>query len=149
MRLTVQSHDQFDEFAEFDPKSNSLEFYSKKREPERWTGVTEGWYAAVGGGPAMLFRLNKELFFSHRGETIAVEDSVHARVQGGEMKRRFILTQQDQELISIDYEIPQSPIPAELDFTETNPEDFDFLLFVRNVLETPARRMFARGLSQQ
>ena len=145
MKLLLQSHDRFDEFAEFDLDIRSLTMHSKQREPEKWGEPAAGWYSVVDGVLVVLFRLDHELFLSVGEKSYAIDTAVHARVEGGETLRRFILVRGEEELVNVTYRAPRSTVPPELDFTQTEPEHFDFFLFVRNILEDPGRRRFAMG----
>ena len=145
MKILLQSHDRFDDFAEFDPETGELAVYSKTRNRDRWSDDTAGFFALVNGKPAVLFRQNHDLFFRYSGKLFSISDLTFAKVEGGEVDRTFTLSSPEGAIVSIDYKIPKSPIPAELDFTQTEPDHFDFLLFVRNLLKNPARRKLARG----
>lgn len=145
MPLLLQSHDRFDEYAEFDPQSARFSVHSKAREPHKWTGETAGWYTVDHGGTFALFRVDHQLFFLSGNEKYAVDPDVHATVRGDRTRRRFALTKGGQELLGVDYRIPEPIVPPEQDFTQTEPDDFDFFLFVKNMLEDPGRRRFAMG----
>lgn len=145
MPLILQSHDRFDEYAEFDPEKAELALYSKTREPQKWTGEPAGWYTVENGSTFALFRVDHQLFFLGGGVKYSVGDDVHATVKGDRVRRRFALAKAGQELFGIDYNVPEPVIPPEQDFTQTEPDHFDFFLFVRNMLEDPGRRRFAKG----
>ena len=149
MKILLQSHDRFDDFAEFDPATGDLAIYSKSRNRDKWSDETVGFFARINGKPAVLFRVNHDLFFGYSGKLFTITDLTSAKVEGGEVDRRFVLSNPEGSMVSIDYKIPKSSIPPELDFTQTEPEHFDFLLFVRNLLKNPARRELMRGIPRE
>jgi len=147
MRVVLQSNDKFNEFGEFDPETGSLTIRPKNDSPVK--GGVSGWYGTIGDSVAFLFHLDHRLHFAYRDQRFSLQDDAQARVEGGQTARRFTLEQGGKTLICIDYEIPPPVVPPELDFTDTRPEDFDFLLFVRNVLKNPERRKLAQGFPRR
>jgi hypothetical protein len=147
LTITLQSHDRFDDFAEFDVSNDRIAVLSKVREPGRWTGQPQGWYAMVNGHHAMLFNEDHDLYFSYRGRTYPIQDNVSATVQDLGVERKFNLIEGGRPILSIQYAASKQTVPPEFDMTDTAPEDFDFLLFVKNILEDPARRKFAMGIA--
>lgn len=144
MKIVLQSNDRFSDFGEFDTETRNLTIRSKNDSP-LGRGEASGWYGTIGNSVALLFRLDNRLHFAYRNQTFSLQDDAQARIEGGQTARRFILEQGGKTLICIDYEVPPPIVPPELDFTDTRPEDFDFLLFVRNVLKNPERRRLAQG----
>lgn len=146
LKIILQSHDRFDDFAEFSPSDNRLTVFSKRQELTKWTGRSQGWYGTVNQNPAVLFNDNRNLYFFYKGATIPIQENTHAGIQVRGRERNFSLTRDGKPILSIPYVVPQQSVPPELDFTDTAPEDFDFLLFVKNILGDPARRKFAMGM---
>jgi hypothetical protein len=64
MKLLLQSHDRFDDFAEITPETGNLTVYSKTRNSDRWRKDTVGFFAEVNASPALLFRINHDLFWA-------------------------------------------------------------------------------------
>jgi hypothetical protein len=147
MRITLQSHDRFGEFGEFDTETGKLTVHSKN-ESSDWKGKLNGWFGTVGNRAALLFRVDHEMHFVYGEVSIPLKAHAMAKIVGGETKRQFTLYEDQKPLITIDYEIAPPVVPPGLYFTQTHPEDFDFLLFVRNVLGNPERRKLAQGLRQ-
>ena len=147
MILLLRSHDHFGAFADFDPATNELTIHPEQQESQGRN--TAGWFASVDGNYATLFRLGHDLFLAYCARVYPITEDTYATVEGGEIKRKFTLTASGKPVVSIDYQIPKSPIPAEWDFTQTEPEDFDFFLFVRNMLKDPGRRRFAMGFPRE
>lgn len=149
MKLLLQSHDRFDEFAEFNTETSETTLYSKAQNSERWANGKAGFFAQVNAKPAVLFRVGHDLFFCYSGKRYSITDETYARVEGGEIERTFTLAKGEQPILRIDYEVAKSPIPPEVDFTQTDPEHFDFLLFVRNLLQDTARRKLTQGFPEE
>jgi hypothetical protein len=147
LKIVLQSHDRFDDFAEFDRSDNRITILSKTREPGKWTGYSQGWYAKINENDALLFSENHELYFSYAGTTYPIQNNVYARIQDHGAERNFTLTRDARPIFSIQYPVPKPVVPSEFDMTDTAPEDFDFLLFVKNILEDPTRRKFAMGIA--
>jgi hypothetical protein len=95
-----------------------------------------------------FFRLNHQLSFLHGRTKSPVDEHVHVTIEGDAGRHKFALTKDGQELVSIEYEVPKSLIPPEVDFTQTESEHFDLFLFVTNMLEDPSRRRFAMGFPE-
>ena len=148
MKITLQSNDKFADFAEFDTETKALVVHSKSASP-LGEGDFYGWFGTVGAITTLLFHVDHKLHFGYGSTTFSLEDDAQARIEGGEIRRKFTLERGGKTLITIDYEIAPPVVPPELDFTETHPEDFDFLLFVRNVLKSPERRRLARGFPRR
>lgn len=144
MKIILQSNDRFGDFGEFDTEARKLTVHSKNESPE-WKSKVNGWFGAVGSRPAILFHIDHNLHFVYWDITVPLGNNAQARVEGGQIKRQFTLEDDGRVLIRIDYEVPAPVVPPELDFTQTHPEDFDFLLFVRNVLGNRERRKLAQG----
>jgi hypothetical protein len=149
MKIILQSHDRFDDIGEFNSETGELHVLPNwDRQSECSEKETAGFFSELPDGPAILFRIGHDLFFTYGGKTHAVTDDVRANVVPVGSKRRFILTGNKGEMASIEYNVPGPEIPPQFDFTATEPEHFDFLLFVKNILENPQRRQFARGFAR-
>lgn len=144
MKITLQSNDRFGDLGQFDTERRALIVYAKTESSE-WESNVNGWFGTVGSRPAILFHIDHNLHFVYGDITVPLGNNAQARVEGGQIKRQFTLEEDGKVLIRIDYEVPPPVVPPDLDFTQTHPEDFDFLLFVRNVLGNRERRKLAQG----
>jgi len=149
MVLFLQSHDSFDKVAEFDPDECSIIVHSKQQESNKWQSAVAGWYSIVEGKLVAFFRIAHDLFLCTEENKYRIDPEVHAQIKGNETNRHFILEKHGEKLVSIQYRVPKSVIPPESDFTQTEPEHFDFFLFIRNILEDPGRRRFAMGFPRE
>lgn len=139
--MILQSQDKFDELAVLNPSTGETKFVSKSKHPELASQSTSGWYSIVDNVMCCLYRSERRLFLGVGKQTFELPDDVSSRLireQGG---NTFQLTSNGTLLFSFEYRSPKLDIPLENDPTPfVEDEDFDFLLFVHNVLKDKSRR---------
>jgi hypothetical protein len=145
MGTLMQSFDRHDEFERFDPETGRHVRYSKQENPSEWNGKPDGWYAIVEGEPIRFYHKDHELQLEYKGKTYPLGEGTMAAIKKGNGGSTFTLQDSGKCLLSIHRRSPQSSIPPDMDFTQTDPEHFDFLLFIANMLNSSHRRRFAMG----
>ena len=139
--MILQSNDRFDEIAQFDPVTGNYRLLSKKANRELVTGPISGGYSLVGQALLALYRKNEDLFVWIDNREFLVSDTVSsALIEEGDQKI-FRLLDNERPIATFKYSPPVSEIPRGLDPTPfVEEEDFDFGLFLHNVLTEPGRR---------
>jgi hypothetical protein len=138
-RLRVQCHGRHAEVGEFDPETGTL--VRRHRSDDEDEGSFRGHYADLGGVTAVFYRGDDDhLWLRLADVALPVEAARDAfewsrdgatseiKIEGG-----------DGERINVKYDDPYWPPPSFDPTPFVEAEDFDFGLFVRNVLADPAR----------
>ncbi len=139
MMLLLQSSDHFTEMMKLDPVSGEAHFVSRGdvAEPHRISGA----YARVGEHLACLYRCGDRLFFSLDGKRTEVSEDAAAHLRRRGEARVLTIRQGNLTLVEWEYRLPPVNPPLEEDPTPfVDAEDFDFGLFVSNVLNDGARK---------
>ena len=149
------------EFAEFDPETGSLSCFQRERaELEARQAQMQGRYAHLEDSTLVFYRKDELLHLRIAVSDYCLDDEIEShlekhwvgeliqasplqlrtavsRLAGG--YRTFSLTRNGMVLVSLKYRTPIESV-SPFDFTPFEDEDFDFLLFVHNVLSDPERR---------
>lgn len=138
--MILECNDDFDQLAELDPETASVQFWSRKQHPELTASVA-GCFSKVNGTMVSLYRVNGLLYFRIGDQEFEItEDSSSTLVPDGK-HRVFQLHQGENTLVNLRYLTPQPEIPLSIDPTPfVEEEHFDFLLFMHNVLTVAGRR---------
>ncbi len=134
--MLVASHDAWANLAEFDSVTGALREFARGDVEE---AAVQGHYARLSGTTAVLYWVSGSLWLrlgdvvrDVGGETVEVEWAA----SGG--RASLSLAEDGEQVASVHYTpgpyFEDDPTPA------VKAEDFDFGLFVRNVLADPARR---------
>jgi hypothetical protein len=115
---------------------NTLETVSKKKDIR-----TVGWYNYLDNVFSALY-FNQNVFFVRFGSlSIRVDEGVAAVVKKSDGKYQFDLYRNDHLELSFKYSINSQSIPHEFDFTPfAQKEDFDWGLFICNIINNKSRR---------
>jgi hypothetical protein len=139
--MVLQSQDKFDEIAVLNPSTGETNFVSKSKHPELASQTASGWYSIVDNVMCCLYRREGKLFLGVGKRTFELLDDVSSRLIRGQGSSNFQLISNGALLFSFEYNPPKLDIPLENDPTPfVEEEDFDFLLFVNNILKDKARR---------
>lgn len=147
--MRIESHDRFDHLAEFDPTTGRVQEFGRATSSPGISVQTMGHYARLSGTIAVLYRLDKSLWLRIGDEARAL-DRKGIEVRWAHVRGRSTLELLDTgELVaSVRYRPgpgggPGDPTP----FAES--EDWDFGLFVQNVLGDESRRARIYGGAAQ
>jgi hypothetical protein len=139
--VILQSKDDFDQLAEFDPGSNTYRFLSRKQYPESATTSTSGGYSIIDGTMVCLYRMGGVLYFGVADRLFKLTDEVTSTLTREDNKVAFRLFRDGNLLFIFEYRPPVCEVPLSTDPTPfIEEEDFDFLLFVHKVLTETGRR---------
>jgi len=139
--MILQSKDEFDEVMELDPITGRQQLLSRKRHPEITGMRPSGGYSIVNGTIVCLYRVDSTLYFRLGEEEFKITDDATSVLVREDGYRLFQLVQNGNLLVNFRYRCPVNEIPLSTDPTPfMDEEDFDFLLFVHNVLAQDERR---------
>jgi hypothetical protein len=139
--MIVESHDRFSDVGDFDPESGDLlEFSRFEAAP---ADFPEGHYAWLGGTLAVLYRVGGALWLRIGDEARVVDpDGASVVWDRAERLSRLRLIDQSNEVAAVEYVSHTDEVVSVQEdptaFAEA--EDWDFGLFVRNVLRDKDRR---------
>lgn len=139
--IILQSQDDFDRVTELDRQTGKYRILSKKTHPEISATPMSGGCSIVNGVLVCLYRTKEKLYFRLDEREFELMDDVTSTISNEGSCRVFKLIRNGNLLINFKYPVPTSEVPLQLDPTPfIEDEDFDFLLFVHNVLEQTGRR---------
>lgn len=140
--MILESKDDFDQLAELDPSNGrTYRFLSRKQHPELTTTPPSGSYSIVNGTMLALYRIDGVLYFRVGDQDSKLTDDVTSRLTREDDNRVFQLIQDGNSRVIFRYVPPVPEVPLSIDPTPfIEEEDFDFLLFVHNVLTESGRR---------
>ena len=138
--MILACQDIFDQLAELDLRDSSVRFLSRKQHPELSASVA-GSFSIVNEMMVSLYRVQGGLYFRVGDQVFQVTDDTTSTLETDGKNRRFRLFEREKVLVDLTYLTPELEIPLSIDPTPfVEEEDFDFLLFVHNVLTQPGRR---------
>lgn len=139
--MRVESHDRFDDVAEFDPATGGLEEFSRASTNGAVPTAPQGHYARLSGTLAVFYRLDASLWIGIGDEARNLDDpNIEVRWVNSHGSSTLELIDNGDLVAEVMYQ-PGSgggfgdPTP----FAES--EDWDFGLFVKTVLGNEGRRM--------
>lgn len=139
--MILQSQDDFDKVAELDRNTGKYRFLSKKEHPEVAATPSSGGCSIVNGTMVCLYRMQGLLYFRLGEQEFKLTDDITSTLVPEGNYRVFQLLRNGNPLVNFKYPSASLEVPRELDPTPfTEDEDFDFFLFVHNVLAQPGRR---------
>ena len=139
--MILQSKDEFDEVMELDPITGRQQILSRKARPEITSIRPSGGYSIVNGVVVCLYRVDSALYFRLGEEEFKITDDASSILVRENGHRLFQLIENGNLLVNFRYRCPANEVPLSIDPTPfIDEEDFDFLLFVHNVLAQDERR---------
>lgn len=137
--LLLQSHDKYDELALFDPITGYLALHSKGATPVLSSLPPRGHFSKVDHHMVILYRDDDSLHLRVDKSDVVLDQRCTASLLRGD--RQVLTIQRDgNTILSLDYARPAIDPPLDMDPTWTEEQDFDFGLFVYNVLKNADRR---------
>lgn len=139
--VILQSKDEFDQFMELDPGTGEYRFLSRKQYSELEAMPLSGGYSVVDGTIVCLYRTAGFLYLRIGEQEFQVTDDVTSILAREKQFRLFQLVQNGNVLVKFSYHSPVDEGLLRIDPTPfVDAEDFDFFLFVHNVLLQDGRR---------
>ena len=137
--MILESKDVFDQLAELDPKSGTYRLLSRKEHPE--LASMSGGFSIIEGTMLSLYRRDGALYFGAADQEFELTDNVTSTLTQEDTERVFQLIRDGKSLVRFNYRPPAPEVPLNIDPTPfVEEEDFDFLLFVHEVLTRSGRR---------
>ena len=139
--MILQSKDNFDNLAELDHDTGAYRFFSRKEQPELSLTRPSGVFSFLNGTVSSLYRKDDLLYFRVGDRAVELADDVTSVLTQENNNRVFQLIKNGKAEICFTYQPPVNDVPLTADPTPfIEDEDFDFLLFVHNVLTETGRR---------
>lgn len=142
--LLLRSHQRFNEVAEFDPDEGKLSIRAKENTAEGVGRRISGSYARLSKNTLLLYKLNGELYLKvDAQQPLRITDDITAQIENHDgRKGLLILRDEGSLLLTVWYQPPVIDPPLEQDYVSSfvEEEDFDFGLFVHNVINSSRRR---------
>jgi|GEM_PF-2735180 len=137
MKIFLQNYNEFDTIGVLDT-SNGIFCEIKKKEKENI--LIKGFYSLLGSYRVLFFENEGGLFIQINGKRYLVESETRVEHKRGFCSNKFILWNQIEKYRqTIKYPINKLDPPIEDSFTMSEEEDFDFGLFLCNVLSDDPR----------
>ena len=138
--ILLQSNDKYDEIAELEPDTGVLKTYSRRQEAARAVQPVRGHFAHLDGHVMILYRDMEVLHFRVDDADVALTDASRVELQQENGWHRLIVNEATGPLLQLLYKRPNPDPPLESDPTSfVEEEDFDFGVFVHNVVNDSAR----------
>lgn len=139
--MILESKDDFDQLAAFDPSTGTYRLLSRKQHSELTNIPASGSYSIVNGAMLSLYRRGGVLYLRVGDLEFKLTDDVTSTlIQEGD-NRLFQLIRSGNLLYVVRYVPPVPEVALRIDPTPfVEEEDFDFLLFVHKVLTEAGRR---------
>jgi hypothetical protein len=126
---------------ELDPIIGRHQILSRKQHPEIASMRLSGGYSIINGMIICLYRLDNALHFRLGEDEFKIADDATSILVHADGYRLFQLVQNGNVLINYRYRSPIYKVSPNIDLTPfIEEEDFDFFLFVHNVLNQDDRR---------
>jgi hypothetical protein len=141
----LQREHKFDHVARMSAPDGPLEILSKKESDEAKGAQKTGLFMVVDDHLVCLFRLDGTLWFRFDDRLIAITEAMHASwdlfEKDRQLRGRFRLRRNDETLLDFEHAAfcGRTIIPGD-DTPFVTEEDYDFMLFITNVLQEPGRR---------
>ena len=136
--LLLRSNRVFKDVVELDPSTGT--FRQVAGEKNVATLKVNGFFEKLNGTFVALYASSGQLFLSVEKNVIKITEGVTATVTGGARNRLLKISDENGELASIAYAIDNSSrfVGDQTPFVEN--EDFDFGLFISNIVTSAVRR---------
>ena len=145
--IFLQNYKEFQTFCGYDEKNGEVEYYLKNEHPELNKQPKTGVFSEIDGKTVLFFRRNGILQLTIEKDVFSIDDDMRAN---WELKKNcehnsptavFSLYQEEKKLKAIEYTpfLSRNIIPED-DSAFVDEEDYDFLIFIHNVLNDRKRR---------
>ena len=142
LKAFLQSSNRFDEIVKLEPATGRIDRQSKSNDSSLRHERIAGRCAEVGSRFLALFVDKGHLCFQVDSKQIHIDPGTRVELVRGNEQNLFRLIEDGRSILELEYAPPKLDPPLELDPTPfVSEEDFDFLLFVFNVLGDPERRI--------
>jgi hypothetical protein len=136
--ILLYSNDRYLESAILDLATNELAIFAEHADPSG-SQIVQGSFSNTPVGYAFLYRREGVLWFQFDGRTTRIDDETQSRLEDLGSKRRLVLLRGGGTVFDIVYDKPELLLPIEEDPSNVDEEDFDYLLFLHNLVHDPGR----------
>lgn len=138
--MLLQSADNFNEVIELNPISQGIIQYSKQDNPELGVRFIEGFFATIDSHMVFLYRYKGFLYLKINGNIFKLDKDVSIDLIKGSVNT-LIIRQNGLPIFNWTYRLPKvEPMTSFNPTPFIEEEDFDFGLFVCNVLNDSERK---------
>ncbi len=138
--MILQCYTDFDQLAELDQSIPSVRFLSLKHHPELKASIA-GTFSIINEMLVSFYRVHGVLYLRIADQEFELTNDTSSALETDGNYRKFRLLKGKNVLVDLTYLLPELEIPLSIDPTPfVEEENFDFLLFVHNVLSQPGRR---------
>ena len=139
--MILQCQDEVDKLVDLNPDTGAYRFLSRKQHPELPSTWPSGAFSILNDTMLMLYRKDGVLYFRTGDRTVELADDITSSLTKENSRRVFQLIKNGKPEICVTYLPAVHDVPLSADPTPfIEEEDFDFLLFVHNILTTTGRR---------
>jgi hypothetical protein len=135
--MYVESFDRFAEVGDFDAESGALNTFDRSS-GEGEGRLVEGHFATLSGTPVVFYRHRGDLWLRVRDRAWRLADPSTVHWSATDDSSRLAVMESGREVAHVEYETDRKD-PDDLTAFGTD-EDWDFGLFVSNVLHDQGRR---------
>ena len=128
-KIFLFSHDVYNDVALLDWPSLTIHYYSR-REMKYKGYIMSGFFSSIEGSSVAFFRQTGSLYLLHCGHLICLDDAQVQMENDGTMVSLYISTTNDNMRLMQEYIVEYNP------FFSIDEEDFNFLIFVYNVMHS-------------
>ena len=138
--MLLQSNDDFDELIELNTLTNQIVYFSKRRDKLAYEKI-QGRYSIINNHFLGFYRDKNLLHFRLDDQDFILEENIKFSFTFSGSDRLIHISSENETLSSYSYSLKDAIIPLEQDITPfIEAEDFDFGLFVFNVIQNAHRR---------
>jgi hypothetical protein len=139
--MIIHCYDDHRCLAELQPEGQ-VKFFSREDNPQAATNLLAGYYAYLGERLVILHKLGKNLVLRMENRCISITDETRATLIELESVNTLEIFQSSELLVKIEYARPVIRPPLQDDPTPfVDKEQFDFGLFIKNIINSKERQM--------
>lgn len=145
--MWIQSKDEFDCVAQFDPSTGSIEKHSRTKLAQhapKWSELA-GSFSEVHDDVFVLYRNDDRLIFRTNDNAFVLDGRTVVNVTGDGYKKRMCVERSEVAVLEFEYELVSSNAISDDPTPFVDDEDFDFGLFVSNISKSAERREVLLG----
>lgn len=140
--MWIQSKDEFDCVAQFDPGTGTLKKHSRTKLEQyapQWSELA-GSFSEAKNTVFVLYRNDDRIVFRTNSDEFVLDGRTIVNVIGKGRRKRMCIEKNGVSILEFEYEIVRSDTIADDSTPFADDEDFDFGLFVSNISKSTKRR---------
>jgi hypothetical protein len=143
MKIVMQSRDEFNEVAVFNPRTKEFSKFSKTDRQDLAKIQINGFYSHINNRLICFFLYNRNLIFKSDDELIELGDDTKVLLEIADNNQSYFRIQKGGEIVfSLAYTRPSiiPPISAYQFFSMVEEEDFDIFLLIYKICNNSERK---------